>query len=491
MQLHNPDLLLQQAFIGGEWVDQPQRRTFDVFNPANQERLASVPDCGAAEALAAVGHAQAAFPAWRARLAKERAAILNKWFQLIIANQEDLARLISLEQGKPLQESRGEVAFGAAYVEWFAEEAKRSYGDIVPETVPGRKLLVTKEPIGVVAAITPWNFPIAMLARKIAPALAAGCTIVAKPSEDTPLSALAIVKLAEQAGVPAGTINVVTASRERTPEVADAWLQDSRVRKVTFTGSTEVGKKLARAGADTLKKLSLELGGNAPFIVFDDADLDLAVEGVLASKYRNSGQTCVCANRILVQAGVYDEFARRLTDAVARFRVGAAANLDVDQGPLINERAVAKVEEHVRDALEHGGKLLIGGKRSAAGVNFFEPTVISEVTIDMKVAREETFGPLAPLFRFDTEAQAVALANDTRFGLAAYFYSQDMARIWRVSEALDVGMVGVNEALIATEVAPFGGVKESGYGREGSHYGLDEYQVIKYVCMGGMAAKRG
>jgi succinate-semialdehyde dehydrogenase/glutarate-semialdehyde dehydrogenase len=491
MQLNNPNLLLQQAFIGGEWVDQPQRRTFDVYNPANQERLARVPDCGAAEALAAVGYALAAFPGWRARLAKERAAILNKWFQLIIANQEDLARLISLEQGKPLQESRGEVAFGAAYVEWFAEETKRSYGDIIPETVCGRKLLVTKEPIGVVAAITPWNFPIAMLARKIAPALAAGCTIVAKPSEDTPLSALAIVKLAEQAGVPPGTINVVTASRERAPEVADAWLRDSRVRKVTFTGSTDVGKKLARAGADTLKKLSLELGGNAPFIVFDDADLDLAVEGVLASKFRNSGQTCVCANRILVQAGVYDEFARRLTDAVARFRVGPAASLDVDQGPLINERAVAKVEEHVRDALEHGGKLLIGGKRSAAGANFFEPTVISDVTVDMKVAREETFGPLAPLFRFDTEAQAVALANDTQFGLAAYFYSQDMARIWRMSEALDVGMVGVNEALIATEVAPFGGVKESGYGREGSHYGLDEYQVIKYVCMGGMAAKRG
>jgi succinate-semialdehyde dehydrogenase/glutarate-semialdehyde dehydrogenase len=491
MQLNNPNLLLQQAFIGGEWVDQPQRRTFDVYDPANQELLARVPDCGAAEALAAVGHALAAFPGWRARLAKERAAILNKWFQLIIANQEDLARLISLEQGKPLQESRGEVAFGAAYVEWFAEETKRSYGDIIPETVCGRKLLVTKEPIGVVAAITPWNFPIAMLARKIAPALAAGCTIVAKPSEDTPLSALAIVKLAEQAGVPPGTINVVTASRERAPEVADAWLRDSRVRKVTFTGSTDVGKKLARAGADTLKKLSLELGGNAPFIVFDDADLDLAVEGVLASKYRNSGQTCVCANRILVQAGVYDEFARRLTDAVARFRVGPAASLDVDQGPLINERAVAKVEEHVRDALEHGGKLLIGGKRSAAGANFFEPTVISDVTVDMKVAREETFGPLAPLFRFDTEAQAVALANDTQFGLAAYFYSQDMARIWRMSEALDVGMVGVNEALIATEVAPFGGVKESGYGREGSHYGLDEYQVIKYVCMGGMAPKRG
>jgi succinate-semialdehyde dehydrogenase/glutarate-semialdehyde dehydrogenase len=491
MQLNNPNLLLEQAFIGGEWVDQPQRRTFDVYDPANQERLARVPDCGAAEALAAVGHALAAFPGWRARLAKERAAILNKWFQLIIANQEDLARLISLEQGKPLQESRGEVAFGAAYVEWFAEETKRSYGDIIPETVCGRKLLVTKEPIGVVAAITPWNFPIAMLARKIAPALAAGCTIVAKPSEDTPLSALAIVKLAEEAGVPPGTINVVTASRERAPEVADAWLRDSRVRKVTFTGSTDVGKKLARAGADTLKKLSLELGGNAPFIVFDDADLDLAVEGVLASKYRNSGQTCVCANRILVQAGVYDEFARRLTDAVARFRVGPAASLDVDQGPLINERAVAKVEEHVRDALEHGGKLLIGGKRSAAGANFFEPTVISDVTVDMKVAREETFGPLAPLFRFDTEAQAVALANDTQFGLAAYFYSQDIARIWRMSEALDVGMVGVNEALIATEVAPFGGVKESGYGREGSHYGLDEYQVIKYVCMGGMAPKRG
>jgi succinate-semialdehyde dehydrogenase/glutarate-semialdehyde dehydrogenase len=491
MKLDHRHLLLQQAFIGGAWIDEARQRSFPVHNPANQELLASVADCGATEALAAVDHAAAAFPIWRAYLAKERAAILKKWFGLIMDHQEDLARLISLEQGKPLQESRGEVAFGASYVEWFAEEAKRNYGDLIPETVRGRKLLVTREPIGVVAAITPWNFPIAMLARKIAPALAAGCTIVAKPSEDTPLSALAIAKLAEQAGVPAGVINVVPASRERTPEVADAWLQDGRVRKMTFTGSTEVGKKLARASADTLKKLSLELGGNAPFIVFDDADLDLAVEGVMASKFRNNGQTCVCANRILVQAGIYAEFAQRLTAAASRLRVGAAADIDVDQGPLINQRAVDKVEEHVRDALEHGATLLTGGKRSVAGANFFEPTVISNVNTRMKVTREETFGPLAPLFRFETEAEAVALANDTEFGLAAYFYSRDMARIWRVSEALDVGMVGVNEAIIATEVAPFGGVKESGYGREGSRYGLEDYQVMKYVCMGGMAAKRG
>jgi succinate-semialdehyde dehydrogenase/glutarate-semialdehyde dehydrogenase len=490
MKLTRPDLILDRALIGGSWIGESAQRTFRVTNPADNSRLTDVPDCGAAEARAAVDHAQAAFAGWRARLAKERAALLKKWFDAIIANQEDLARIISLEQGKPIQEARNEVAFGASYVEWFAEEAKRTYGDVIPETIRGRKLIVVKEPVGVVAAITPWNFPIAMLARKIAPALAAGCTIVAKPSEDTPLSALAIVKLAEEAGIPAGVINVVTASKERTPEVANVWLEDGRVRKLTFTGSTEVGKKLARASADTLKKLSLELGGNAPFIVFDDADLDAAIAGAMASKFRNNGQTCVCANRILVQAGIYDAFAQKLTEAASQLRIGAAADGEVDQGPLINSSALVKVEEHVRDAVERGAKVLLGGKRSAIGDNFYEPTVLTGVTTEMKVASEETFGPLAPLFKFETEEEAIALANDTQFGLAAYFYSQDMSRIWRVADALEVGMVGINEGLVATEVAPFGGVKESGYGREGSKYGLEDYQSIKYLCMGGMTAAR-
>jgi succinate-semialdehyde dehydrogenase/glutarate-semialdehyde dehydrogenase len=487
MKLNRPDLVLERAFIGGSWISASATGRFAVTNPANKDHLAWVPDCGAVEALAAVEHAQAAFAGWRAKLAKERAAILKKWFELIMANQEDLARLLSLEMGKPLTESRGEIAFGAAYVEWFAEEAKRNYGDIIPETIRGRKLLVTKEPVGVVAAITPWNFPMAMLARKIAPALAAGCTVVCKPSEDTPLSALAIVKLAEESGVPAGVINVVTASRARTPEVADIWLEDARVRKLTFTGSTAVGKKLAKGSADTLKKLSLELGGNAPFIVFDDADLDAALAGVMASKYRNNGQTCVCANRILVQSGIYDEFARRLGEAAAKLRIGAPADIEVDQGPLINERALAKVEEHVLDALAKGATVLTGGRRSAAGACFYEPTVLTNVTTAMKVVREEIFGPVAPLVKFETEAEAVAMANDTPYGLAAYFYTAEMARIWRMSEALEFGMVGVNEGLLATEVAPFGGVKESGYGREGSKYGLEDYQSIKYVCLGGLS----
>jgi succinate-semialdehyde dehydrogenase/glutarate-semialdehyde dehydrogenase len=489
MKLNRPDLIIDRAFIGGAWVSESANLTFPVSNPADNRHLADVPDCGAAEALAAVDRAQAAFPAWRARLAKERALLLKRWFDTIIANQEDLARLISLEMGKPLHESRNEVIFGASFVEWFAEEARRAYGDIIPEPVRGRKLLVVKEPVGIVAAITPWNFPIAMLTRKLAPALAAGCTVVVKPSEDTPLSALAVVKLAEEAGIPPGVINVVTASKSRTPEVADVWLKDGRVRKLTFTGSTEVGKKLAQASAGTLKKLSLELGGNAPFIVFDDADVDAAVEGAMASKYRNNGQTCVCANRILVQSGIYEEFANKLTIAVAKLRVGPAADIEVDQGPLINARALAKVEEHVNDALERGARLLIGGKRAARGDNFFQPTVLADVTPDMKVATEETFGPLAPLFRFGTEEEAITLANNTPFGLAAYFYSRDMGRIWRVAEALEVGMVGVNEGIISTEVAPFGGVKESGYGREGSRYGMEDYQSIKYICLGGMGTK--
>jgi succinate-semialdehyde dehydrogenase/glutarate-semialdehyde dehydrogenase len=399
-----------------------------------------------------------------------------------------LARLISLEQGKPLAESRGEVAYGASFVEWFAEECKRSYGEVIPETVSGRKLLVVKEPVGVCAAITPWNFPLAMLTRKIAPALAAGCTIVAKPAEDTPLSALTVALLAEEAGLPAGAINVVTASRERTPEVAEAWMRDSRIRKISFTGSTAVGKRLMEQSAATLKRISLELGGNAPFLVFDDADLDAAVKGAMISKFRNTGQTCVCANRILVQEGVYDAFAEKLSEAAKKLRVGAAETGDSEQGPLINQRAVSKVEEHVADALAKGATAIMGGKRHALGQTFFEPTVITGVTPEMRIANEETFGPVAPLFRFKDEAEAIRLANGTPFGLAAYLYARDVGRIWRVSEALEYGMVSVNEGIFSIEVAPFGGVKESGFGREGARQGLEEYQNLKYICMGGLGA---
>ena len=491
MKLVRSDLIVDRALVAGRWISEAVERTFPVLNPADDTRLTDVPDCGAAEAEAAVNAAQAAFASWRLRPAKERSQFLKRWFDAIIANQEDLARLISLEQGKPLAEGRGEIAYGASYVEWFAEEAKRAYGNVIPEPVRGRKLIVVKEPVGVVAAITPWNFPNTMLTRKIAPALAAGCTVVAKPAEDTPLSALAVAKLAEEVGIPAGVINIVTASRNRAAEVVDVWLQDFRVRKLTFTGSTPVGKHLARASADTLKKLSLELGGNAPFLVFNDADLDAAVAGVMASKFRNTGQTCVCAQRILVQSGVYDAFARKLAATVGKLRMGPAALIEVDQGPLINSRAVAKVEEHVRDALERGARLLVGGKRHALGGNFYEPTVLTDVTTKMKVASEETFGPVAPLFRFETEAEAIALANDTPFGLAAYFYSRDIGRVWRVAEALEAGVIGINEGIVATEVAPFGGVKESGYGREGSLYGLDDYQHIKYLCMGGLATTPG
>lgn len=488
MQLTRSDLILQRALIGGQWVAEGGGRTFAVTNPADGATLASVPDCGAAEARAAVDRAQGAFPEWRALTAKERARLLNRWFHALLANRDDLARLIALEQGKPLHEASAEVEYGAAYVEWFAEEAKRVYGDIIPAPVRGRRVLVAKEPVGVVAAITPWNFPVAMLARKIAPALAVGCTVVAKPAEDTPLSALALGKLAEEVGIPPGVINIVTASRDRAAELADAWLADARVRKLTFTGSTQVGKHLANGATDTLKRVSLELGGNAPFIVFDDADLDAAVAGTLASKFRNTGQTCVCANRILVQAGVYAAFAAKLAAAVKALRVGPAASGEVDQGPLINARALVKVEEHIHDAVGHGAQVLVGGKRHELGGTFFQPTVLTEVTTAMRVATEETFGPVAPLFRFETEAEAIALANSTPFGLAAYFYSRDLARVWRVAEALEVGIVGINEGIISTEVAPFGGIKESGYGREGSHYGVDDYINIKYLCMGGLTA---
>jgi len=486
LSLNRTELIAQGAWIAGKAVGASESRTFTVYNPANGSLIATLPDCGAAEAEAAISAAHEAFLSWRKLLAKERADFLKAWYAVLKKNQEDLARLISLEQGKPLTESRGEVAYGAAYVEWFAEEARRAYGDIIPEPAHGRKILVTKEPVGVAAAITPWNFPIAMLARKIAPALAAGCTIVAKPAEDTPLSALAIAMLASEAGIPAGVINVVPASRERAATVVDQWLGDTRVRKLSFTGSTAVGKHLAQSSAATLKRLSLELGGNAPFIVFEDADLDAAVKGVIASKFRNAGQTCVCANRIYVADTIYERFAEMLVEAISHLRVGPADTEEVEIGPLINAKALEKVERHVSDAVQHGARVLIGGKRHALGRYFFEPTVLVGATSAMAVACEETFGPVAPLFRFHSEEEVIAEANATPFGLVAYFYSRDLARIHRVAAALEAGMIGVNEGIISTEVAPFGGVKESGYGREGSQYGIDEYLQTKYICLGGL-----
>ncbi len=487
LHLIRPELILNGALIGGERWSASDGRTLAVRNPATGATITAVPDCGAAEARSAVEAASSAFPEWKSRTAKERSAVLKRWFALMIENQEDLAKLISMEQGKPMTESRGEIAYSAGYVEWFAEEAKRAYGEVIPEPVRGRKLIVTKEPVGVVATITPWNFPLAMLARKVAPAVAAGCTVVSKPDAATPLSALAFAALGEQAGLPPGVFNVVPASREHDPEVVGEWMQSSLVRKVSFTGSTAVGKHLMRQSANTLKKLSLELGGNAPFLVFDDADLDAAVAGAIAAKFRNSGQTCVCANRILAQDKVYDAFAEKLAEAAAKLRVAPASQPDAEQGPLIHERALAKVEDHLRDALAHGAKLLTGGHRHPLGHNFFEPTVLAEVTPAMKIAREETFGPVAPLFRFHGEAEAIAMANDSPFGLAAYFYARDIGRVWRIAAALQAGMVGINEGIISTEVAPFGGVKESGFGREGARQGLDEYLNLKYLCMGGLS----
>ncbi|MGH9583642.1 MAG: NAD-dependent succinate-semialdehyde dehydrogenase [Bryobacteraceae bacterium] len=487
LPLSRPELILDCALIGGERKRAGSGKTFEILNPATLALLAAVPDCGAAEAGAAESAAAAAFPEWRARTAKERSAILERWFALMMANREDLARIVSLEQGKPLAESRGEVAYAASFVQWFAEEAKRAYGEVIPEPVAGRKLIVLKEPVGVVAAITPWNFPIAMLARKAAPALAAGCAMVVKPAEDTPLSALAFAALGIEAGLPGGALNIVTASREHASEVAGVWLRSPRVRKLSFTGSTAVGKQLMAQCAPTVKKVSLELGGNAPFIVFDDADLDAAVRGAIASKFRNSGQTCVCANRIFVQESVYDAFAAKLAEAAARLRVGPAWQDGSEQGPLINARGLAKVEDHVRDASERGGRILTGGARHSLGGNFYQPTVITGATPSMKFASEETFGPVAPLFRFRDEREAIALANDTPHGLAAYFYARDIGRCWRVAGALEAGLVGVNEGVISTEVAPFGGVKESGLGSEGARQGLDEYFNLKYVCMGGLS----
>lgn len=481
MQLTDSTLLRTQAFIGGEWVDADDGATFAVTNPADLSPICNVASVGAVETERAIAAAEAALPAWRAKTAKERSALLRKWFELMMANQEDLARLLSWEQGKPLTESRGEIAYGASFIEWFAEEAKRIYGDVIPHDKQGRRLVVIKQPIGVVAAITPWNFPNAMITRKAGPALAAGCTIVIKPASETPLSALALAELASRAGIPAGVVNVVTGNARA---IGGELTRNPSVRKLSFTGSTGIGKMLMAQCADTMKKVSMELGGNAPFIVFDDADLDAAVAGAMASKYRNSGQTCVCTNRILVQDGVYDEFAKRLVAAVKALKVAPAHEAGAEQGPLINAKAVAKVEEHIADAVAKGAKVLAGGKPHALGGSFFEPTVLGEVTPAMLVARDETFGPLAPIFRFKTEAEAIAMANDTEFGLASYVYTRDLGRAWRVSEALEYGMVGVNEGIISTEIAPFGGIKESGTGREGSKYGIDDYVEMKYMCLG-------
>ena len=483
LQLKDPTLLRQQAYIDGVWSDADNGETHPVTNPATGEQIGTVPRMGAAETRRAIDAANAAWPAWRKKTAKERAAILRKWNDLILENTDDLALLMTAEQGKPLTESRGEVAYGASFIEWFGEEAKRVAGETLASPWPDRRLLVTKEPIGVCAAITPWNFPIAMITRKAGPALAAGCPMVLKPAEATPYCALALAELAGRAGVPPGVFSVLTgASRDIGGEMTS----NPIVRKLTFTGSTAIGRLLMEQSAPTIKKLSLELGGNAPFIVFDDADLDAAVEGAIASKYRNAGQTCVCANRLYVQDGVYEQFAEKLVAAVEKLKVGNGVDEGVTQGPLIDEKAVQKVEEHVADALSKGGRLLTGGKRHALGLSFFQPTVIADIGKDMLVASEETFGPLAPLFRFKTDEEVIALANDTEFGLASYFYSRDIGRIWRVAEGLECGIVGVNTGLISNEVAPFGGVKQSGLGREGSHHGIDEFLVVKYICLGGI-----
>ncbi|MDD5295283.1 MAG: NADP-dependent succinate-semialdehyde dehydrogenase [Rhodocyclaceae bacterium] len=483
MDLQDKSLLPGRCYIGGLWCDADRGTRFPVTNPADGALIGEVPDMGAAETRRAIAAAEAAWPGWRARSGKDRGAVLRRWFDLITAHADDLALMMTSEQGKPLSEAKGEVAYGASFVEWFAEEAKRVYGDTIPAPTPDKRLLVLKQPIGVCAAITPWNFPLAMITRKVAPALAAGCTVVVKPAEQTPLTALALAELAHRAGFPPGVFNVLTGN---PVAIGGELTGNPTVRKLSFTGSTEIGRLLMRQCADTIKKLSLELGGNAPFIVFDDADLDAAVEGAMISKYRNSGQTCVCANRFLVQDGIHDAFAAKLAEKVAQMKVGNGREAGVTQGPLIDEQAVAKVREHIADALAKGARLLTGGAPHALGGTFFQPTVLADVTADMKCAREETFGPVAPLFRFKTEAEAILLANATEYGLAAYFYARDLSRVFRVGEALEYGMVGVNTGLISNEVAPFGGIKQSGLGREGSRYGMEEYLEIKYLCLGGM-----
>ncbi|HKQ84947.1 MAG TPA: NADP-dependent succinate-semialdehyde dehydrogenase [Steroidobacteraceae bacterium] len=483
MKLHDSRLLREQCFIDGEWRNADTGATVFVTNPATGERLGSVPMMGTAETRRAIEAAHAALATWKATTAKERATVLRRWFDLMMSHQDDLATIMTAEQGKPLAESKGEIAYAASFIEWFAEEGKRLYGDVIPSHAPDKRILVIRQPVGVVAAITPWNFPAAMITRKAAPALAAGCTFVVKPAQQTPYSALAMAELAARAGIPKGVINVVVG---HSSQIGAEMTSNPRVRKLTFTGSTQIGKLLMSQCTGTVKKVSMELGGNAPFIVFDDADLDAAVQGAIASKYRNTGQTCVCANRLLIQDGIYDAFAEKLAGAVRNLRIGNGLAGPTDQGPLIDENAVAKVEEHVADALAKGARVLVGGKRHALGGQFFEPTVLTHVNPSMLVAREETFGPVAPLFRFKTEADAIALANDTEFGLAAYFYTRDLARAWRVAEALETGIVGLNTGLISTEVAPFGGIKESGIGREGSKYGIQDFTELKYICVGGI-----
>ena len=481
--LHDPSLFRQACYIDGKWIEPTAGEVINVDNPATGEIIGQVPRMGTAQVRQAIDAAARAFPAWRKRTAKDRAAVLRRWFDLVIANQEDLAQLMTLEQGRVLTESRGEIAYAASFIEWFGEEAKRVYGDTIPPHQADKRIVVIKEPVGVVACITPWNFPAAMITRKAGPALAAGCTVVIKPASQTPFSALALAELAERAGVPKGVLNVITG---KASEIGAELASNPTVRKLSFTGSTEIGKLLMSQCSSTVKKLSLELGGNAPFIVFDDADLDAAVEGAVASKYRNTGQTCVCTNRFLVQEGIYDAFAAKLTTAVKALKVARGVEPGAAQGPLIDDNAVKKVEEHIHDATSKGAKVLIGGQRHELGGRFFEPTILTGVTPAMAIAKEETFGPVAPLFQFKTEAEAIAIANDTQFGLAAYFYGRDVARVWRVAEALEYGIVGINTGLISTEVAPFGGVKESGLGREGSKYGIDEYLEIKYLCFGGI-----
>lgn len=483
LSLHDSDLLRTQCFIDGQWCDADSNAQFVVTNPADGAALALVPLMGRAETARAIDAANRAWPLWRSKTAKERSDILKRWHQLIVEHTKDLARIMTAEQGKPIAEAEGEIAYAASFIEWFAEEAKRVYGDTIPSPNTNNRIVVTKEPIGVCAAITPWNFPAAMITRKAGPALAAGCTMIVKPAEATPLTALALAVLAERAGVPAGVLNVVTGAPQ---DIGSELTGNPLVRKLSFTGSTGVGKLLMAQCAPTVKKLSLELGGNAPFIVFEDADIDAAVAGAIASKFRNAGQTCVCVNRLYVHESVMDEFSRKLVAAVTQLKVGIGMEPGVTQGPLIDVKAVEKVEAHIADAIANGGEVLCGGKRHALGQSFFEPTVIKGLSRDARVAREETFGPLAPLFAFRNDDEVIALANDTEFGLASYFYSRDIGRIWRVAEALEYGMVGINTGLISNEVAPFGGVKQSGLGREGSHYGMDDYLVIKYLCMGGL-----
>jgi succinate-semialdehyde dehydrogenase/glutarate-semialdehyde dehydrogenase len=481
--LKDPTLLRQQCYLDGQWLPGDSGAVIDVTNPATGQRLGTVPRMGADETRRAIEAAHRALPAWRAKTAKERARILRRWFDLMMANQDDLAVIMTAEQGKPLAESKGEIAYAASFIEWFAEEGKRIYGDTIPGHSADKRIVVIKEPIGVCAAITPWNFPAAMITRKAGPALAAGCTMVVKPATATPFSALALAELGERAGIPAGVFSVITGS---AAAIGNELTANPIVRKLTFTGSTEIGKQLMAQCAATVKKVSLELGGNAPFIVFDDADLDAAVEGAIASKYRNTGQTCVCTNRLIVQAGIYDAFVAKLVAAVAKMKVGDGLKGEFQQGPLIDMAAVAKVEAHIADALAKGARLALGGKRHELGGSFFQPTILCEVTPQMLVAKEETFGPVAPIFRFSTDEEAVRMANDTEFGLASYFYTRDICRVWRVAEALEYGMVGINTGLVSTEVAPFGGVKESGIGREGSKYGIEEFLEVKYLCMGGI-----